>query len=171
MTETERPVLRWGRLRLDVEPGVYGTVVLLTVLVVALDDGVEDFPEATQVIVGPLVATFAAHLFAAVLARFGRGSAVPSRTELRHLVTHAAQFLALGVVPLLVVVVGAVTGLYTPDGAVDAIVWLGLAFLLVVGGIGGWRTGRGVWAAVLGALAAGVLGLVVLALRLVLEHY
>ncbi|WP_133252041.1 hypothetical protein [Actinomycetospora cinnamomea] len=170
MSDTETPVLRWGRLRLDVEPGVYGTVVLMTVLVVALDDGVEDFPEAAQVIVGPLVATFAAHLFAAVLARFGRRSA-PSRAEIRHLVASAAQFLLLGVVPLLVVAVGAASGLYTPDGAAEAILGLGLAFLVLVGGIGGWRTGRGAGAAVLGALAAGVLGLVVLLLRLVLEHW
>jgi len=68
-------LVRWGPLRLDVEPGVYGTVVLMTVLVVALDDGIEDFAEAAQVILGPLLATFAAHLFASVLARVARQSA------------------------------------------------------------------------------------------------
>jgi hypothetical protein len=167
----EAAVLRWGPLRLDVEIGVEGTVVLMTVLVVALDDGVEDFVGAGQIVLGSMVATFAARLFAAVLARRARQDVPPpTRAEIRALTGHAAQYLLLAVVPLLVVVVGGVTGLYDPEGAVDAIIWMGLAFLVVIGGIGGWRARRGVRGALLGAVAAGVLGLFVLLLRVVLEH-
>lgn len=163
--------MRWGRLHLDLEIGVEGTVVLMTVLVVALDDGIEDFVGAGQIIVGSMVATFAARLFAAVLARRARQDVPPpTRAELRRLRRHAAQYLLLAVVPLLVVVVGGVTGLYDPEGAVDAVIWLGLAFLVVLGGVGGWRARRGVLRVLTGAVAAGVLGLFVLLLRLVLEH-
>jgi hypothetical protein len=163
--------LRWGPLRLDVETGVYETVVLLTVLVVAVDDGIDDFVEAGLVCLGPLVATFAAHVFAGVLARVSRPSSPPpSGAEIRSVVRHAAQCLKLAVVPLLVVVAGAATGLYGPVVAVDVIIWLGLAFLVVMGGIGGFRARRSAWATIVGAVAAGVLGLVVLLLRIVLEH-
>lgn len=168
---SELPALRWGPLRLDVEIGVEGTVVLMTVLVVALDDGIEDFAEAGQIIVGPLLATFAAHLFATSLARRARQDLPPpTRAERRRLWRHSSEFLLLGIVPLLVVVAGGTTGLYTPETAIDAVIWLGLAFLVVVGGVGGWRSGRGVRGVVRGALGAFVLGLVVLLLRLVLEH-
>ena len=173
MTDTEAVdthLVRWGPLRLDVEPGVYGTVVLMTVLVVALDDGIADFAEAAQVILGPLLATFAAHLFASVLARVARQSAPPTRAELRHLTGHAAQYLVLAVVPLLVVVVGAVSGLYDPEDAVDLVCWLGLAYLVVLGGVGGWRARRGLPGALVGAVTAGLLGFFVLVLRVVLEH-
>jgi hypothetical protein len=167
---SEEPAVRWGRLRLDLEIGVEGTTVLMTVLVVSLDDGVGDFVGAGQVIVGSMVATFAARLFAAVLARRARHDVPPpTRAELRHLRRHASQYLLLAVVPLLVVIVGGVTGLYDPEGAVDAVIWLGLAFLVALGAIGGWRARRTVPAALVGALAAGVLGLVVLVLRVVLE--
>ncbi|HSK61706.1 MAG TPA: hypothetical protein VK935_21905 [Actinomycetospora sp.] len=102
------------------------------------------------------------------------GAAAPrraaDRAELRDLTRHAAQYLLLAVVPLLVVVIGAVSGLYDPEGAVDAVIWAGPAFLVVIGGVGGWRVGRRVRGALLGAVAAGVLGLFVLLLRLVLEH-
>ncbi|MDD7942764.1 hypothetical protein PHK61_30555 [Actinomycetospora lutea] len=167
----DMPVVRWGPLRLDVEIGVEGTVVLMTVLVVALDDGIEDFIVAGQLILGPLVAAFAAHLFSRRLARRARqDEPPPTRAELRRLARHSSQFLLLGVVPLLVVVVGGVSGLYGPVTAIDAVIWLGLAFLVVIGGIGGWRAQHRVSGAVRGAVGAGVLGLFVLLLRLVLEH-
>lgn len=168
---SDMPVVRWGPLRLDVEIGVEGTVVLMTVLVVALDDGIEDFVVAGQIIVGPLVAAFAAHAFSRTLARRARQDLPPpTRPELRRLARHSAQFLLLGVVPLLVVIGGGVSGLYDPVTAIDTVIWLGLAFLVVMGGIGGWRARHRVGGAVRGAVGAGVLGLVVLLLRLVLEH-
>jgi hypothetical protein len=168
---SEWPSLRWGPLRLDVEIGVEGTVVLMTVLVVALDDGIEDFVEAGQVIAGPLLATFAAHLFATTLARRSRQDMPPpTRAERRRLLRHSSEFLLLGIVPLLIVIAGGTSGLYTPETAIDAVIWLGLAFLVLVGGVGGWRSGRGVPGMLRGAVGAFVLGLVVLLLRLVLEH-
>jgi hypothetical protein len=174
VTETDatadRLALRWGPLRLDVETSVYETVVLMTVLVVALNDGIEDFVQAGLVVVGPLVATFAAHVFAGVLARAGLPADSPHRVGTRRIVGHAAQCLWLAVVPLVVVVAGAVTDLYTPEVTVDIVIWLGLALLVVVGAVGGFRARRTVWAALGGALAAGVVGLVVLLMRLILEH-
>lgn len=167
----DMPAVRWGPLRLDVEICVEGTVVLMTVLVVAVGDGIEDFVVAGQVVLGPLIAAFAAHAFSRSLARRARDDLPPpTRAELRHIRRHSAQFLLLGVLPLLVVVVGGVSGLYDPVTAIDAVIWLGLAFLVVIGGIAGWRSGRRWTGALRGAVGAGVLGLVVLLLRLVLEH-
>jgi hypothetical protein len=174
VTETEATVdrlaLRWGPVRLDVENGVYETVVLMTVLVVALNDGIDDFVQAGLVVVGPLVATFAAHVFAGVLARAGLPADSPHRLRTRRIVGHSAQCLWLAVLPMVLVVTGATTDLYTPEVTVDVVIWLGLAFLVVMGGVGGFRARRTAWAALGGALAAGVVGLVVLLMRLILEH-
>jgi hypothetical protein len=164
------PAVHWGPLRLDAETAVYETVVLMTVLVVALDDGIEDFVQAGLISVGPLVATFAAHVFAGVLARAGLPADSPDRATTGRIVGHAARCLWLAVGPLAIVVVGAATDLYTPEVAVDAVIWLGLAFLVVIGGVGGFRARHTVWATLGYALAAGVVGLIVLLLRLVLEH-
>ena len=164
----EQPTLvRWGPLRLDAEPCIVRTVVLMTVLVVALDGGVEDFASAAQIVVGLLVATFAAHVFASVLAQRNRGARL-TRSQRGHLALREAQYLLLGVVPLVVFAVGASSGLYTPDDGVTIVIWLGLAFLALLGGLGGWRASRRWRSVVLDALVAGFLGLIVLALRLVL---
>ena len=170
VAEERLALLRLGRVRLDVEPAVYGTVVLLTVLVVALEDGIGDFGDAALVVVGPLIATFAAHLFAAVLASVSAERRPPTAARLAVLTGHAAQYLLLAVVPLIVIAVVALTGLGGPDDAGTLVVDLGLAVLVVLGGVGGWRALHRWWAVVAGAVGAGVLGLVVLVLRLALEH-
>jgi hypothetical protein len=163
-------LVRWGPLRLDTEPCITRTVVLLTVLVVALDDGVGDFANAAQVIIGLLVATFAAHLFASVLARRQRGIRL-TWSQVGHLTMREAQYLLLGVVPVGVLIVGESTGLFTADDGVNIVIWLGLGFLALLGGLGGWRAGHRFWGAVRGALGAGFLGLIVLGLRIVMLHH
>lgn len=162
-------LLRWGPLRLDAEPCITRTVVLLTVLVVALDGGVGDFANAAQVIIGLLLATFAAHLFASVLARRHRGVRL-TWSQIGHLTMREAQYLLLGVVPVAVLIVGEESGLYTADDGVNIVIWLGLAFLALLGGLGGWRASHRWWGVVRGALGAGFIGLIVLGLRIVLLH-
>lgn len=166
-------LVRWGRFALDVEIAVAGTVVLLTVLTVAQDDGVGDFTQACQLVLGPLVATFAAHLFAAVLAAINQDRTPPSARRLGALTVHAAQYLLLAVPPLLVVGIVAVTGFRGregPDEAITLVVDLGLVLLVALGGIGGWRALPRWWAALLGATAAFVLTIIVVVLRVILEH-
>ncbi|MDL5157270.1 hypothetical protein [Actinomycetospora termitidis] len=166
-------LVAWGRFALDVEVAVYGTVVLLTVLAVAEDDGVEDFVTAAQVVVGPLVATFAAHLFASVLAAVNEDRALPSGRRFRSLTAHAAQYLLLAVPPLIVVGVYALAGIGGREGpteALDLVGDLGLLLLVVLGGVGGWRALRRWWAALLGASVAFVIGLIVIILRILIEH-
>lgn len=166
-------LVRWGRFGLDVEPAVYGTVVLMTVLAVALDDGIEDFAEVCQLIVGPLAATFAAHLFASVLAAINADHTPPSRRRLLALTAHAAQYLVLAVGPLLVVALIAVTGYHGaqgPEESVNVVIDLGWVVLVVLGAVGGWRALHRWWAVVLGAVGAFAVGFVVVVLRIVLEH-
>ncbi|MEJ2871069.1 hypothetical protein WCD74_25115 [Actinomycetospora sp. OC33-EN08] len=166
-------LVRWGRFALDVEPAVYGTVVLMTVLAVALDDGVEDFAEVVQVTLGPLVATFAAHLFASVLAAINADRSPPSGRRLLALTAHAAQYLLLAIGPLLVVAIVALTGFHGaqgPEESVNIIIDLGWVVLVALGGVGGWRAVHRWWAVVLGAVGAFAVGFVVVILRIVLEH-
>ena len=158
----------WGHV--DLELLIYGTTVLMTVLVVALDDGIDDFVEGAQLVIGPLIATFAAHLFASVLSRMNQRRARLSRREFRGLAGHAAQFFLLAIGPLMILVLGASTGLYDAEEAVDLMLDLGLVFLVVVGGLAGRRSGGSWWFVLLCAVIAGLLGLLVLLLRVVLEH-
>ncbi len=163
-------LISWGRVQLDLEQAVYGTVVVMTVLVVALANGVDSFSTAAQVIAGPLIATFVARLFASTLASVNSHGALPGRAEFGHLAEHAAQYLMIALGPLLVLTVEALSGLTTAEDAVVHLLYLGLLLLVGIGGVGGWRAGKRWWWAVLGAIAAAALGVVVLVLRLVLEH-
>ncbi|MFC5064647.1 hypothetical protein [Actinomycetospora atypica] len=167
MTTTER------RLSLDVEPAVNSTVVMMTVLAVALDRGVVAFVDVLQLSLGPLVATFAAHLFATTLKAVHAGHTLPSGRRLLALTGHAAQYLLPALLPLTVVAVVAATGfagMQGPEESAHIVIDLSWVGLVVLGAVGGWRALRRWWGALLGAVGAFGVGLVVVLLRIVLEH-
>ncbi len=160
------------RLALDVEPAVNSTVVMMTVLALAIDRGVADFVDVLSLSLGPLVATFAAHLFATALKAVHADHALPSGRRLLGLTAHAAQYLLPGIAPLVVVAVIAATGFMGPLGPEEsAHITIDLSWiaLVVLGAVGGWRALRRWWGAVLGAVGAFGVGLVVVVLRLLLE--
>ncbi|GAA4821877.1 hypothetical protein GCM10023201_04520 [Actinomycetospora corticicola] len=160
------------RLALDVEPAVNSTVVMMTVLALAIDRGVSDFRDVLSLSLGPLLATFAAHLFATTLKAVHAEHALPSRRRVLGLTGHAAQYLLPGLGPLAVVAVVAGTGFAGAAGPVEsAHITIDLSWiaLVVLGGVGGWRALRRWWGAVLGAVGAFGVGFVVLLLRVLLE--
>ncbi|MDL5158763.1 hypothetical protein [Actinomycetospora termitidis] len=166
MTTTER------RLALDVEPAVNSTVVMMTVLALAIDRGLTDFGDVLSLSLGPLVATFAAHLFATALKAVHADHALPSGRRLLGLTVHAAQYLLPGVMPLVVVAVVAATGFMGPLGPEESAhltIDLSWVVLIALGAVGGWRALRRWWGVLLGAVGAFGVGLVVVLLRLVLE--
>ncbi|GLZ56324.1 hypothetical protein [Actinomycetospora sp. NBRC 106378] len=159
-------------MRLDIEPAVNSTVVMMTVLALAIDRGVTGFGDVLSLSLGPLLATFAAHWFATTLKAVHADHALPSRRRLLGLGGHAAQYLLPGLLPLLVVAVIATTGFAGAQGPVESahvtidLSWVGL---VVLGAVGGWRALRRWWGALLGAVGAFGVGLVVVLLRILLE--
>lgn len=167
-----RPVRsRVASVNVDAEPLIYGAVIMMTVMVVGLDDEDLDFGDATGMVLGPMVATALAHLFAASLAYVNRRHSLPSGADLRHLLWHSAHFLLLTVIPLLILLVGRTTGLFTAYGALDSIADLTFVFLLILGGVAGWHVSRRHWRGmIVGALSAAALGLVITIIKTIVEH-
>ncbi|MCD2185839.1 hypothetical protein [Actinomycetospora soli] len=160
------------RVALDVEPAVNSTVVMMTVLAVAIDRGLTDFGDVLELTLGPLLATFAAHLFATTLKAVHAEHALPSGRRLLALTGHAAQYLLPALAPLVIVAVIATTGYMGPLGPEESAhitIDLSWVALVVLGAVGGWRALRRWWGAVLGAVGAFAVGLVVVLLRIVLE--
>lgn len=160
--------LRIGPLVVEIGRWVYGTVILMTVLVVYADSGPVSFGEAAGVVLAPMIATFLAHLFAHVLAAESAKSGGLNRNELVHLVRSEAQFLLLALAPLAVLLAGAL-GAFTPPTAVVLILWGGVALLLFVGGLAGRRVGLGWWGTTASAAASATLGLLVLVAQILLK--
>lgn len=160
--------LHIGPLTIEISRWVYGTVILMTVLVVYADNGPVTYRESIGVVLGPMIATFLAHLFASILATLNRDSGRLRPQHFAELVRDDAQFLLLTVPPLVVLVVGA-AGAFPAPRAVAIIVYGGIGLLATVGGIAGWRAGLRGWAVVACALTSGTLGLAVLAVQLLLK--
>jgi hypothetical protein len=129
---------------IDIGRWVYGTVILMTVLVVYSDDAPVTFVHSFEVVVTQMLATFLAHLFASFLATLNRETGGPSRRELAELVWDDAQYLLLMLPPLVVLFVGAL-GAFDASTAVSVIVRGGVLGL-VVGAVAGHRAGVGRWA-------------------------
>ena len=167
MGESDVP-LRFGPFVIEIRRWVYGTVILMTVLVVYADDGPVNFAEAVGVVVAPLLATFLAHLFASVLAAASSQTGWLNGHEIATLVREDAQFLMLTLPPLVILLVGAL-GAFDAPTAVTIILWGGVGLLVLVGALAGRRVGLGCWGIVASAAGSGAIGLLVLVAQVILK--
>ncbi|MGH3911477.1 MAG: hypothetical protein ACRDRM_11670 [Pseudonocardiaceae bacterium] len=161
-------LLRLGPVVIEIGRWVYGTVILMTVLVVYADEGQVTFAESFGVVVAPMLATFLAHLFASVLAALNRKTGGLNSREFAELVRNDAQYLVLTVPPLSVLLVGAL-GAFDAPTAVSLIVRGGVALLVVIGALAGLRAGFGPWGVAASATASAAIGLLVLGAQLLLK--
>lgn len=160
--------LRIGPIVIEIGRWVYGTVIVMTTLVIYANSGPVGYGPSAGVVVAPMVATFLAHLFADVLAAVNRASSGLRRDEFAALVASDAQYLLLTVPPLAVLAVGA-AGAFNAPTAISLIVDGGVALLVIVGALAGHRAGLG-WSGIAGcAMVSGALGLLVLAAQLLLK--
>ncbi len=168
-TEAHPPV-RLGPVPVDIGRSVYGTVLVMTVLAIDSTHGAPTYLDSALTVAGAMAATFLAHLFADVLAEFAHtgGSHAADRRTVGGLARVDLVFLALPVVPVVVLVVG-VLGAWQPETAIQIIMTVGVAFLVFVGGLGGRRAGFARWGIVGCAVASGVLGAVLLVVQVFLE--
>lgn len=160
--------LRVGPIVIEVGRWVYGTVILMTVLMVYADEGQATFGESVGVVIAPMLATFLAHLFASILAAENSKPGGLNRAELAHLVRSDAQFLLLTVPPLLVLLIGAL-GAFGAPTALMLILWGGVALLVVVGALAGRRVGLGTGGIAASAVASGAIGVLILVIQVFLK--
>jgi hypothetical protein len=162
---------RLGRYRLRLDRQVYGTVVLMSVLVVY--DGwnqLATFWGVAAVIVAPIVAMAAAHLFAEVLQEHGVLGRPLTRVEWAHAVRDQVSWFQATVPPLVMLGLAWVS----PADAltsISIILWTSLATLVVLSAVAAHRAGLQGWRRLITALSGGVLGLIVISLQVVLKPH
>ena len=164
------PEARLSPVSVDIGRSVYGTVLVMTVLAVDTIHGTPSYLDAALAVVGAMAATFLAHLFADVLAAFAHsgGSHAAGRGTVAGLARVDLVFLALAVVPVAVLVIGAL-GAWQSETAIQIIGVVGVAFLVFVGGLGGRQAGFARWGIVACAVVSGVLGAVLLVAQVLLK--
>ena len=160
-----------GPVRIPVGLYVYGTVTLLSVLVVF--EGWQDLRGPIAVVlvtVGPAVALMLAHLFGEALDEHIRLHRPLRAHEWRAAVVDSTVFLLMCVPLLAVLVVGQVLRLELAT-TVRLMLWLGVLSLGFWGWLAGRHAGLRGWRLLGSALAGLVIGLVVISLQLVLKPH
>jgi hypothetical protein len=123
------------------------------------------FRDVVGVIVGPVLAMFLSHLFAATLARQVELGRAVTGTERARIARSESPFLLLAVPP--VVFVGLLGS--SLSASIRWLVVLGAASLGYWGGVAGRRSGMSGWRLVLAVAAGLIIGALVLALDVFLQ--
>jgi hypothetical protein len=166
MTATKAP--RFGHWQLRVDRVVTTTITLMSVLIIYDGWGTLELLDVTVVIVGPVVAIFLSHVFAAVLEHrvtFGRSL---TRDERRGLLAAESVFLLWAVPPLVILFVLSAAG-FPYSRTIRVIVLAGVVSLGFWGGLAGRRSGLTGWSWVASVLSGLGVGATVLVLQAVLQ--
>ena len=169
---TEDPgILRVGPLHMRIERAVYATVVLMSVLVVY--DGWQDLPTfagVAAVIVAPMLALAAAHLFSEGIEEHVRVQRPLTRAEWGRLALDQAQVLLVAVPSLLVVGIGWLSPLGTRS-TIAVLLWTGVVTLVVLAVVAARRAGIRGWRVLVAGAGGGVVGLIVISLQVLLKPH
>jgi hypothetical protein len=157
-----------GNWPVRVDRVIYTTITLMAVLLVY--DGWDNLTltGVIAVIIGPVLAIFLSHLFAAALAHRVTTGRPMSRRERRALLVKESRFGLIAVPPLLLLLVLAAVGL-SYSRTIQAIVIAGVLSLGFWGGLAGRRAGLRGWPFALAVLYGLFLGGVILALQAFLQ--
>ncbi len=163
-----RPPVDGFTSRVVVDRVVYVTITMMSVLIIY--DGWDQlrYGGVIGVIVGPVVAMFVAHVFAAAIALQVDVKRTLTGAERRRIVQAESRFLFVAVPPLAVIIVLRLAGLSLAS-SVQVVVWIGAVSLGFWGGVAGRRAGLTGWHLALTVFAGLAVGAVVLMLHLVLQ--
>jgi hypothetical protein len=137
--------------------GVYGTIVVTSVLVVYDGWAHLKLSDAVAIILGPMVAMVIGHVYAASLAAYPTLERRPTGHELIVIVRHESRFLLVCVPQIVVLVVLTLAGLGV-NTTVRVLIWASAASLGLWGRVAARRAGlggRGIALGVITGLAAG----------------
>jgi hypothetical protein len=164
---------RWqheSRQRLAERVGAasYGTVLVLAALPAI---GISDVGSGVgwELMTGVAVATYVAHAYAEVVGDHVRHGSALDRRQVAHALRDGVPILLAAVVPALVLGLGAL-GVLADDVALWLAVAVAVLQLVALGAFVGWTVASRSWQRWSYGVAAGVIGLVVVALKLSLSH-
>ena len=163
--------LRIGPIEIRLERIVYATVVLMSVL--AVYDGwaeLTSFVGVAVVIVAPLLALGIAHLFSEVIEEHYLLQRSLTRAEWRHLVVGQLTVLIAAVPPLVILGIGWVSPL-DPRSTIAVLLWTGVATLVLLSLVAGWRAGIRGWRLGVAGFSGGLVGLIVISLQVLLKPH
>ena len=147
---------------------VYGTITVTSVLIVYDGWGKVTMLDAIVVMVGPVLAMYIGHCFAASLAGQVAHGRPLTRRELLATARAESGFLLLAVPPLVVLVVLTTAGAALSD-AIRVVIWVSAASLGFWGGFAARRAGSAGWRVARGVLGGLLVGGIVLALQVFLQ--
>jgi hypothetical protein len=157
-----------GGWPLRVDRIVYTTITLMAALLIY--DGWQQLSLSgvVAVIVGPVIAIFASHVFAAALAhRVTIGKPLSTR-ERRAVLVKESRFLLIAVPPLVLVLTLSLAGV-SYARAISVVVGMGVLSLGFWGGLAGRRAGLTGWPFVVSVLYGLCLGGIILGLQAMLQ--
>ncbi len=164
-------MLHLGRIRMRLDRLVYATVVLMSVLVVY--DGWESlttFGGMAVVIIAPILALAVAHLFAEAMDAYATLRRPLVAHEWRRIVLDQGPWLFAAVPPLVILGLGWISPL-DARSTIVVLLWTGLATLVVLAAVAGYRAGFRGWRLAVAGLSGGVVGLIVISLQIVLKPH
>jgi hypothetical protein len=147
---------------------VYGTISIMSVLIVYDGWSKLELRGVLGVIIGPIAAMFVSHVFSSTLAQQVELGRRVNSTEMIGTIRSESRFMLLAVPPVVLAVVTNVSGAALTT-SVQVILWFGVGSLGFWGGLAGRRAGFSGWHLVLAVVAGLVVGLTVLALQVFLQ--
>ena len=156
---------------LNVERTAYGTVVLMSVLVVY--EGWADFASflgTSVVILAPTAALLIAHGFADVMALHVETGRPLHRREWRLLLGRQTGILLAALPPLLIVLVGWVSPLDALS-TIHVLLWAGVGTLMFLSALSARRAGYHGWRVWIACGIGGAVGLVVISMQVLLKPH
>jgi hypothetical protein len=158
----------FGSRPVYLDRAVYTTIAVMSVLIVY--DGWQNlkFGAAAGVILGPVLAMFVSHLFAASLARQAELHERPGRSEWMSIIRTESRFLLLAAPALALLTI--LTGARVPLGpSIQAVIFLEGASLGFWGFVAGHRARLTGWPLARTVVFGLIIGLVVVALQVFLQ--
>jgi hypothetical protein len=167
--ESQRPGWRAGLFALARNPvaAIYGTVLADSVLAVESERQTQ-LRDLIYAELGSVVVYWLAHVYAEFL---GSAPSPTRRAGLHHLaeaMAHEWSLVTASFFPLVAVLLAAAAGASVQTAALAGM-WTGAAALVLWGELAGRRAGRGVWASLAYGVVAGVFGVALILLRVLLH--
>lgn len=152
---------------------IYGTIVYASV-VAAASVGTGDEGSALQILVFSVVSIlvfWVAHVYSTALGFHGDADRIGDRLRdsLRHAMAESAGMLEAAVIPSVPLVL-ATFGLLPTGFATSLALWLAVLMLALLGFLVFLVRGRPLWICLVGAVITGLFGVVVILLKIALQH-
>ncbi len=147
---------------------VYGTITMMSVLIVYDGWSKVDLVEVIGVMAGPIFAMFLAHVFAHLIAEQASVDGTLESAELVGTVRRESRFLLLAVPPAVLTTIMSVAGVSLTT-CIQIVLWVGVASLGFWAGLAGRRADLTGWHLAMAVLAGVTVGLIVLGIQVLLQ--